>query len=136
MNRPIFSYPAAVAVALMAAACAETPSSVSRAPAPGLAAPAPADVSALVGRDARAVAELLGPPRLKRRDPPAELWQYRAGPCILDLFLYAGKDGGAARVAHIEIRAFNDAPLSGRAGNAEINRAECLRAVKNASGRG
>ena len=136
MNRPIFSYPAAAAIALVAAACAETPSSVSRASAPGQAAPAPADASALVGRDARAVAELLGEPQLKRRDPPAELWQYRAGPCILDLFLYAGKDGGAARVAHIEIRAFNDAPLSGRAGNAEINRAECLRAVKNASGRG
>ncbi|MSO84373.1 MAG: hypothetical protein EXR02_01955 [Rhodospirillales bacterium] len=128
MKRPIFSYPAAAGVVLMVAACAEmpsanhAPSSVPRVPAPGLAAPA--DARALVGRDARAVADLLGEPQLKRRDPPAELWQYRAGPCILDLFLYADAAGSAARVAHVEMRA--DRP--------ETTRAECLRAV--ISGRG
>ena len=142
MKRRIFSPAAAAALALIAAACAEVPSSTYApapapdAPAPGPTArpsarpvtpspaPAPADASALVGRDARAVAELLGPPQLKRRDPPAELWQYRAGPCVLDLFLYADQAGGAATVAHVEMRA----------GNADTNRAECLRAFISGGG--
>ncbi|MCC7015620.1 MAG: hypothetical protein IT564_00250 [Rhodospirillales bacterium] len=150
---------AAAAVALIAAACAEVPPSIP-APAPdsGQAAlpaarpetPAPADASALVGRNAREVAELLGEPQLKRRDPPAELWQYRAGPCVLDLFLYADRTGGAATVAHVEMRAVppvggqikesarasDDASLSGRARETEASRAECLRALTYASGGG
>jgi hypothetical protein len=159
MTGRIFPRGAAVAaVALIAAACAEIPPS---APAPdsGQAAlpasrpetPAPAspaDATAFVGRGAREVAELLGEPQLKRRDPPAELWQYRAGPCVLDLFLYAGKDDSTLTVAHVEMRAVppaggqikesarasDDAPLSGRARETEASRAECLRALTNASG--
>lgn len=133
----IRSLAAVAGVALIAAACAEVPPSIP-APAPdsGQAAlpaarpetpaPAPADASTLVGRSAREVAELLGEPQLRRRDPPAELWQYRAGPCVLDLFLYADRTGGAATVAHVEMRA----------NHADANRAECLRALTNASGGG
>ena len=157
MNRRFFSLLTATGIAAIAAACAGAPPAPTHAPAfeqaarPGTPPPAaPADASNLVGRDAREVAELLGPPHLKRRDPPAELWQYRAEPCVLDLFLYADKAGGGFTVTHMEMRAvppvggqntgspraFNDAPQSGRAGKTEASRAECLRAVRNASGGG
>jgi hypothetical protein len=165
MKRRIFSHAAAAGLVLIAASCAEVPRPEPDAPAavvPVAAPPAPAsgdDARALIGRKASEIAGLLGPPQLKRRDPPAELWQYRAGPCVLDLFLYADKEGGAATVAHVEMRAappvggpttefpraLSDAsdssfaPLAGRpgrAGEAEATRAECLRAVRNASGGG
>ncbi len=47
---------------------------------------------------------LLGPPRFKRRDNPAEIWQYRNKACALDLFLYRVANGAAYRVRHFETR--------------------------------
>ena len=52
--------------------------------------------------DAGALQRLLGPPRLVRRDAPAELWQYRARDCVVDLFLYQEKDG--LRLLYVEAR--------------------------------
>jgi len=52
------------------------------------------------------------------RDPPAELWQYRADRCALDLFLYAGRDD-TLTVTHAEIRP-RQAPF-----------AECLQRIRN-----
>jgi hypothetical protein len=48
------------------------------------------------------VARLLGRPDLLRRDGDAEIWQYRAGSCILDIFLY--EEPGGMRVAHADLR--------------------------------
>jgi hypothetical protein len=45
---------------------------------------------------------LLGRPDMLRRDGGAEIWQYRAGACILHLFLY--EEGGALLVVHAEAR--------------------------------
>ena len=151
MIRRIWLFPATAV--LLLGACAEIPSPADRGAASGEAAnasapsPAPIDSASLVGRGASEVAELLGEPGLKRRDPPAELWQYRSARCVLDLFLYAGQ-GNALTVAHAETRpvppvggrtnetarASNDAPLPGRA--RETPSAECLREVRSASGRG
>ncbi|MEE8332239.1 MAG: hypothetical protein V3R85_00205 [Alphaproteobacteria bacterium] len=66
----------------------------------------------LIGLDHVAIKELLGQPRFRRADAPAELWRYRAGRCILDLFLYPPKDtpGGALAVTHIEARLRNGTP--------------------------
>ena len=163
MTRRIFSHAAAAGLVLIAAACAEVqhtepdataaavPIAAPPVASPPATAPAPGDdARALIGQKASEIAGLLGEPQLKRRDPPAELWQYRAGPCVLDLFLYADKAGGGFTVTHMEMRAvppvggqntgspraFNDAPLSGRAGKTEASRAECLRAVRSASGGG
>jgi hypothetical protein len=43
---------------------------------------------------------MLGKPDLKRDEPPAQLWQYRAADCVLNLFFYREQDG--YRLVHAE----------------------------------
>jgi hypothetical protein len=57
----------------------------------------------LVGLDRTALESTLGIPWLMRREAKAELWQYRAPNCVLDLFLYAKADG-ELRVMHADLR--------------------------------
>ena len=55
-----------------------------------------------VGYSPERVLPILGAPDFVRRDGTAQIWQYRATNCILDLFLYtAGKE---TRVKHAELR--------------------------------
>ncbi len=56
----------------------------------------------LFGLDAHNVAALLGPASFVRRDGPAEVWQYRAEACVLDVYLY--KEVRGLIVAHIDLR--------------------------------
>ena len=49
------------------------------------------------------MAALLGPPKLLRRDPPAEVWQYLRDACVLQVFMYVPREGGHHRVRHIEL---------------------------------
>jgi len=55
----------------------------------------------LAATPATLVAEL-GEPRLRRRESPAEVWQYRSQACVLDFFLY--QDAQTFKVVHIEAR--------------------------------
>lgn len=63
----------------------------------------PARFEGLAGVD---VIAALGDPSFRRRESPAEVWQYYGPGCILDLFLYDNgpnaADGG--KVAHAELR--------------------------------
>lgn len=89
----------------------------------GLAVTAPEvfpDPGDLLGLDSGAVAALLGIPALRRRDPPAELWQYRDKACILDLFLYQDQDGGAHAVTYFEVRGHSVVKVPAK---------DCLRAL-------
>jgi hypothetical protein len=61
-----------------------------------------ADPARFKGMNADAVVAWLGDPNFRRRDPPAEVWQYYGDSCVLDLFLYDETDG--ERVAHAEVR--------------------------------
>jgi hypothetical protein len=58
----------------------------------------------LIGLDEDGVAALLGQPAFKRRDPPAQVWQYSDRTCILDLFLYREGAGRSYKVAHVAAR--------------------------------
>lgn len=64
--------------------------------------------------DQQALGKLLGPPQFRRTDAPAELWRYRAGRCILDLFLYPPRDApdGPLSVSHVEARLADGAPAA------------------------
>ncbi|KIL98149.1 hypothetical protein CCC_01210 [Paramagnetospirillum magnetotacticum MS-1] len=66
-------------------------------PAPGTMAP-----SALKGLSAANAERALGKPAFVRRDPPAEIWQYRVKVCTLDLFLY--DEDGRMTVSHYAVR--------------------------------
>ncbi len=46
------------------------------------------DPKQLLGIDTQALKELLGTPSLIRKESPAEIWQYNAKSCVLDLVLY------------------------------------------------
>ena len=61
-----------------------------------------ADVSRFKGVAGRDVVGLLGDPSYRRRETPAEVWQYFGRGCVLDLFLY--DETGIQRVSHVELR--------------------------------
>lgn len=78
------------------------------APAPERRYPEPAS---LAGLDEGQLSGLLGQPRFKRRDDPAQIWQYRNDACALDVFLYkTGKDGPFT-VLHFETRSRDKKPV-------------------------
>lgn len=70
----------------------------------------------LVGLSADQVTTLLGKPSFVRHDVPAEVWQYRAHDCVLDVFLYPPvKSGGDKEhtVLYYELRSKNAQKISG-----------------------
>jgi len=73
------------------------------------------DLRELIGLERQQLQARLGDPALRRRDAPAEIWQYRSALCVLDLFLY--RDGQVVRVTDAELR-----PRDGR----ELPAATCL----------
>lgn len=75
----------------------------------------------LVGQTPQDVVQLLGEPRLRRAEGPAEIWHYQAPQCHLDVFLYR-EDGarGGLRVAYAAARAD---------GTARRGEAACLRDI-------
>ncbi|MDR3440723.1 hypothetical protein [Telmatospirillum sp.] len=70
------------------------------------------DPGHLKGLAAGEVVAKLGDPGYRRRETPAEVWQYFGPGCVLDVFLY--DDKGAQRVTHAELRSRNLTP-SGQA---------------------
>jgi len=86
---------------------ATSPDTRETSPLPVPTAPAPAppqtfNPSTLIGLDGDQVEQLLGAATLRRREPPAQVWQYPGQGCVLHLFLYE-KDG-AYRVEYFEAR--------------------------------
>jgi len=72
--------------------------------------------SELVGLSADQVTILLGKPSFVRHDMPAEVWQYRAHDCVLDIFLYPPVKAGGDKehtVLYYELRSKNAQKISG-----------------------
>ena len=65
-----------------------------------------------LGQDGHRVAARLGPANFVRRDGAAEVWQYRADACVLDIYLYKEKAG--LTVAHVDLRKRPAATLPAR----------------------
>ena len=72
-------------------------------PAPGPAFFVDTNPASLIGLERADVAALLGPPKLLRRDPPAEMWQYLSDACVLHVFMYVVGGGDSYLVRHIEV---------------------------------
>jgi hypothetical protein len=63
------------------------------------------DPSQLMGLAPAGLDRLLGRPSLLRSEPPAQVWQYTAADCVLDVFLYTdAATPDEARVTYFEIR--------------------------------
>jgi len=60
------------------------------------------DANRFKGLAARDVTAALGEPNYRRRETPAEVWQYYGRDCVLDLFLY--DENGAKRVSFVDLR--------------------------------
>lgn len=86
------------------------------------APPVDDDPQRLVGLGPASIAERLGSPAFVRRDGPAEVWQYAADACVLDVFLY--RDGNAFKVSYVTLRGRGAADLSRRACYAGMLRAQ------------
>jgi hypothetical protein len=56
----------------------------------------------LLGANPTKLEQWLGKPGLVRLDDPAQVWQYRAQGCVVDVYLYPSSDGMA--VSHAEAR--------------------------------
>lgn len=79
------------------------------------------DPHQLMGLAPHAVNRLLGPPSLLRAEAPAEVWQYTAENCVLDIYLYVEeKTPDRSRVTYYEIRLPDSAKSGARACFAEI----------------
>ena len=74
-------------------------------PPPGGLAP-----SALKGMSGAQAEYSLGRPSFVRKDPPAEIWQYRVKACTLDLFLY--EENGRLAIAHYAVRVPNGGTIA------------------------
>lgn len=93
---------ASAAAASAAAASAAAHATASETQTARLAPPVNDDPQQLLGLSGNDVTGRLGTPVLVRRDGPAEIWQYKATACILDVFLYTTADG--QRVRYVELR--------------------------------
>ena len=100
----------------------ETTATASSANPPSAGAPAtstavitrPPPPRRLVGLGAGELVGVFGAPTLKRRDPPAEVWQYVGSSCVLHIFLYADSAGVGTAVAHVEALDRGGEPKSSR----------------------
>lgn len=69
--------------------------------------------SKLLGMTQENLVTAFGQPGLQRKDPPAELWQYRDQRCALNLYLYPPQTGsGRLKVDHFDITSATENSMS------------------------
>ena len=73
-------------------------------------APGEITVERFKGQSAKEITASLGDPSFRRREAPAEVWQYYGQGCVLDLFLYDETDGQRVKHAELRSRDFNADP--------------------------
>lgn len=74
----------------------------------------------VIGKTAAQIQGAFGDPNLRRKDSPAEVWQYLAQGCALHLFFYPGPTGDALVVRHIAINGRSVASFS------DLDRKQCF----------
>lgn len=60
------------------------------------------DPETLMGLSPNEVAAMMGQPELRREETPAQVWQYRTGTCVFDVYFY--DQGGRQQVTYYEAR--------------------------------
>jgi hypothetical protein len=64
----------------------------------------------LVGLDFNATKALLGAPALQLEEPPAKIWAYNGGSCLLNVFFYPSVGDNVFRVLTYEVRSGDTKP--------------------------
>lgn len=76
----------------------------------------------VIGRDATALANIFGPPRLEVKEGDAMKLQFSGSACVLDIFLYPLQPGAQPSATHVEARRSSDGE--------DVDRAACVRALR------
>lgn len=76
----------------------------------------------VIGRDATALANLFGPPRLEVKEGDAMKLQFQGQACVLDIYLYPLSPRAEPTATHVEARRPSDA--------ADVDRAACVAALR------
>jgi len=79
-------------------------------------------LESVIGADARRLGELFGPPRLTVPEGDAVKLQFAGTACVLDVFLYPLRPGGAPTATHVEARRASDGQ--------DVDRAACVAALR------
>jgi hypothetical protein len=95
--------PIALALLLALAACQTTGRAGGSSAQQAALPPVDADTERMIGAAPAILLAELGEPQLKRRETPAEIWQYRGEGCVLDFFFY-DNGGPEIEVIHLEAR--------------------------------
>lgn len=80
----------------------EAPRAARVVPPPPPPAPSPATEIKLVGLSEDEVQALLGPPSTAAEQPPAKVWEYRAGNCAVDVYFYLDVGRNAFYALHYD----------------------------------
>ena len=80
-------------------------------PVPAIAPASIPTPQRMVGMSPDELIRVLGEPGFKRRDDPAEIWQYKGAGCFLDVFLY--REPGGAKVNHVDVRGLSVVKVQG-----------------------
>ncbi|EDL49754.1 hypothetical protein [Erythrobacter sp. SD-21] len=81
-----------------------------------------AGLEGVIGRDATALANIFGPPRLEVKEGDAMKLQFSGSPCVLDIYLYPLRPGAEPSATHVEARRASDGE--------DVDRAACVRALR------
>lgn len=76
----------------------------------------------VIGRDATALANIFGPPRLEVKEGDAMKLQFTGNACVLDIYLYPLSPGARPSATHVEARRASDGE--------DVDRAACVRALR------
>ena len=76
----------------------------------------------VIGRNATALANIFGPPRLEVGEGDAMKLQFSGSPCVLDIYLYPLRPGAEPSATHVEARRASDGE--------DVDRAACVQALR------
>ena len=79
-------------------------------------------LEAVIGRNATALANTLGPPRLQVREGDAVKMQFVGEACVLDVYLYPLRPGGEPSATYVDARRSSD--------GLDVDRAACVAALR------
>lgn len=79
-------------------------------------------LESVIGADSRRLTELFGPARLTVPEGDAVKLQFSGTACVLEVFLYPLRPGGAPTATHVEARRASDGQ--------DVDRAACVNALR------